>query len=140
MTQREFFLRIASGILLIVGVGQLAISQIHIEAITKVFANQIGFYLFLFMIFGLTTGFNAVLIEKPLSVASLIVSAILSSIGGVIYLRILQAEVVTQEQLTMVDVNESFRYVAFSIVVYLAGAILVSFLSWPDVRAASQNV
>ena len=103
------------------------------------FANQIGFYLFLFMIFGLTTGFNAVLIEKPLSIVSLIVSAILSSVGGFVYLRILQAEIVTQEQLTMVDVNDSFRYVAFSIAVYLAGAILVSFLSWPDVKASSQN-
>ncbi len=140
MTQREFFIRIVAGILLIVGVGQLAISQIHIEAITKVFANQIGFYLFLFMIFGLTTGFNAVLIEKPLSIASLIGSAILSSVGGFIYLRILQAEVVTQEQLTMGDINDSFRYVAFSIVVYLVGAILVSFLSWPDVKASSQHV
>ena len=140
MTQREFFLRITAGILLIVGVGQLAISQIHIEAITKIFANQIGFYLFLFIIFELTTGFNAVLVEKPLSVVSLIASAILSSLGGFIYLRLLQTEIVTQEQLTMADVSDSFRYVVFSIVVYLVGAIIVSFLSWPDVRAASQNV
>ena len=140
MSPREFFLRVAAGILLIVGVGQLAISQIHIEAITKIFANQIGFYLFLFMIFGLTTGFNAVLIEKPLSVVSLIVSSILCSVGGIIYLRLLQAEVVSQEQLTMADVGESFRYVTFSLVVYIAGSIIVSFLSWPDVKAASQNV
>ena len=72
MSKREFFLRIVTGILLLVGVGHLAVSQIHIAAITKIFANQIGFYLFVFVIFGLTTGFNAVLIEKPFSVVSLI--------------------------------------------------------------------
>ena len=56
MSKREFFLRIVTGILLLVGVGHLAVSQIHIAAITKIFANQIGFYLFVFVIFGLTTG------------------------------------------------------------------------------------
>lgn len=140
MTKREFFLRILTGILLIMGVGQLAISQVHIEAATKIFANQIGFYLFVFMIFGLTTGFNAVLIEKPISILSLIVSSILSAVGGVVYLRLLQADVLRQEQLTMADVNDSFRLVLFSVIVYLVGSILVSLLSWPDVRAASQNV
>ena len=140
MTKREFFLRIVTAILLIVGVGHLAISQIHIAAITKIFANQIGFYLFVFIIFGLTTGFNAVLIEKPFSVVSLIVSSILSSVGGFVYLRLLQADVLEQEKLTMADVSDSFQLVAFSIGIYLIGSIIVSILSWPDVKAASQNV
>ena len=93
MTKREFFLRIATYILFIVGVGQLAISQIHIAATTKIFANQIGFYLFVFMIFGLTTGFNAVLIEKPRSVVLLLVSGALTAWGGIVYLRLLLAVV-----------------------------------------------
>lgn len=140
MTKREFFLRITAGILLIVGVGHLAISQIHIEAITKIFANQIGFYLFIFIIFGLTTGFNAILIEKPFSVLSLMVSSILSSVGGFIYLRLLQADVLEQEKLAMADVSDSFQLVAASIGIYLVGSLIVSILSWPDVRAASHNV
>lgn len=140
MSKREFFLRIVTGILLLVGVGHLAVSQIHIAAITKIFANQIGFYLFVFVIFGLTTGFNAVLIEKPFSVVSLIVSSILSSVGGFVYLRLLQADVLDQENLTMADVGDSFQLVAVSIGIYLIGAIIVSILSWPDVKAASQNV
>ena len=140
MTKREFFLRIVTGIMLIVGVGHLAISQIHISAITKIFANQIGFYLFVFIIFGLTTGFNAILVEKPFSVVSLIGSAILSAIGGFIYLRLLQADVLEQEKLAMADVSDSFQLVAVSIGIYLVGAIIVSVLSWPDVKAASENV
>ena len=137
MTKRAFFLRLATAILFIVGVGQLAISQIHIAATTKIFANQIGLYLFLFIIFGLTTGLNAVLIEKPMSLVSFIGSSILGSWGGIVYLRLLQADVIKQEQLTMADVNDSFRIVAASIVVYLVGAIVVSVLSWPDVKKAS---
>ncbi|MEM7114621.1 MAG: hypothetical protein AAF614_19445 [Chloroflexota bacterium] len=137
MTKRELFLRFASIILFIVGVGQLAISQIHIAATTKIFANQIGIYLFLFIIFGLTTGINAVLIEKPMSLVSFVGSSILGSWGGIVYLRLLQADVIRQEQLTMADVNDSFRIVAASIVIYLVGAIIVSVLSWPDVKKAS---
>ncbi|MFK7801317.1 MAG: hypothetical protein AB8G95_06785 [Anaerolineae bacterium] len=140
MTKREIFLRILTSILFIVGVGQLAISQIHIAATTKIFANQIGLFLFIFMIFGLTTGFNAVLIEKPRSVLLLIVSSVICSWGGFVYLRLLQADVLAQEKLTMADVNDSFQLVAASIVIYLVGSIVVSFLSWPDVKAASQNV
>ena len=139
MTKRELFVRIATAIMFIVGVGQLAISQIHIGAATKIFANQIGFYLFAFIIFGLTTGFNAVLIDKPRSVLSLIMSSVLSAGGGFIYLRLLQAEVIRQEQLTMADVNDSFRLVVASIVIYLVGSIIVSVLSWPDVKAAAAN-
>lgn len=140
MTKREFFLRVVTIILFIVGVGQLAISQIHIAAATKIFANQIGLYLFMFIIFGLTTGLNAVLIDKPRSVVSLIGSSILGSWGGLIYLQLLQADVLRQEQLTMADVNDSFRLVVASIFIYFVGSIIVSVLSWPDVKAAAERV
>ena len=140
MTTRELTLRILTAILFIVGVGQLAISQVHIAAAAKIFANEIGLYLFIFIIFGLTTGFNAVLIEKPFSIVSLLVSSVFASVGGFVYLRLLQADVAQQEQLTMADVNNSFQLVVASIVIYLVISIIVSILSWPDVKAASQNV
>jgi len=140
MTTREIFLRIATSVLFILGIGQLAISQIHIAATTKIFANQIGLFLFIFMIFGLTTGFNAVLIEKPRSVFLLILSSAICSWGGIVYLRLLQADVLQQEKLTMAEVSDSYWLVAVSIGIYLVGAITISFLSWPDVKAASQHV
>ena len=138
---RTILLRILTIILFILGVGHLAMSQIHIAAATKIFANQIGLYLFIFIIFGLTTGLNALLIEKPRSLILLIVSSVIGSWGGFIYLRLLQADVVRQEQLTMADVNDSFLLVAASIIIYLVGSIVVSFLSWPDIKAAAlENV
>ena len=140
MTTRELTLRILTAILFIVGVGQLAISQVHIAAAAKIFANEIGLYLFIFIIFGLTTGFNAVLIEKPFSIVSLLVSSVFASVGGFVYLRLLQADVAQQEQLTMADVNNSFQLVVASTVIYLVISIIVSILSWPDVKAASHNV
>ena len=42
-------LKVMVGILLITALGQLAVSKIHILASTKVFASEIGFYLFIFI-------------------------------------------------------------------------------------------
>lgn len=134
---RPIILRILTIVLFIVGVGQLALSQIHIVASTKIFANEIGLYLFMFIIFGLTTGFNAVLIETPRSVLSLIFSGLVAAGSGFIYLRLLQADVISQDALTMADVNDSFRLVVAAMVIYLIGAIVVPLLSWPDVKAAA---
>ena len=65
---KDILLKVAVGIMLINGLGQLALSQVHILAITKLFANQIGVYLFLFVIFGLTASFNAFSLEKRRSI------------------------------------------------------------------------
>lgn len=137
---RTFLLRIVSGILLITGVGQLAMAQIHVEAITKIFANQIGFYLFLFIIFGLTTGFNAVLLEKPRSLISFVVSGVIAVSSGFVFLQLMQADVVRQDALTMADVSQSWQMAIASIVIYGVGTLLLPFLSWPDLKLASSNV
>ncbi len=61
---KDLILKVIVGLLLISALGELAMSQIHIQAITRIFANEIGIYLFLFIIFGLTTAFNAYLLEN----------------------------------------------------------------------------
>ncbi len=139
MKMRQFLLKLCTGILLITGVGQLAISQIHILATTKIFANQIGLYLFLFIIFGLTTGFNAVLIEKPLSLISFAFSSIMACIGGGVYLQLLAADVIAQDSLRMEDVLDSWQIVIASMIIYGVGLILVPILSWPDVNPFQNN-
>ena len=133
---RPIILRILTIFVFIVGVGQLALSQIHILASTKIFASQIGLFLFIFIIFGLTTGFNAILIETPRSVLSLIVSGVIASVSGVIYLRLMQADVAKQDALTMADVSDSWQLAIAAIGVYIVAAIVVPLLSWPDVRDA----
>ena len=139
MNKRELFLRIITILLFIVGVGQLAGSQVHVQAATKIFANQIGLYLFLFIIFGLTTGFNAMLLETPRSLVSFIFSSLVAAVGGFVYLRLLQADIAQQDALTLADVYDSWRLVVAAIVIYSIGLIVVPLLSWPDLKAASAN-
>ena len=135
---RGNILKLLSVIVLIAGVGNLAASQIHVGTITKIFDNRIGIFLFLFIIFGMTTGFNGMLIDKFRSLISLIVSGLLASGSGFIYLRILEADVASQDKLTMADVSQSHQIVIVSIVIYLIGALVLPVLSWPDVKLASR--
>ena len=59
--------------------------------------------------------------------------------SGIIYLRILQADVLQQENLTLADVNQSWRFVIFALVIYAIGIVAIPLLSWPDVKLASDG-
>ena len=61
---KELLRKIMVGLLLVTALGQLAVSQVHIMASTKIFAAEIGIYMFFFIIFGLTMAFNAYLLKK----------------------------------------------------------------------------
>lgn len=137
---RPFLQKFAAIILCITGVGQLAISFIHVEAITKIFTNQIGFYMFLFIIFGLTTGINAVLLEKPRSLISFIFSGIVAVASGYVYLNLMQADVARQDALTMADVSQSWQIVIASMAIYGIGTLILPILSWSDLKIATSNV
>ena len=133
---KNIILKIIVAIVLINGVGELALSQVHILAVTKLFVTEIGLYLFLFIIFGLTTAFNGLLLDKPRGVILLVVSGAIAAGAGFVYLRLLQADVAKQTTLTMADVQTSAMLVAVSIVIYLGGSILISVLSWNDLKTA----
>lgn len=133
---KNIILKIIVAIVLINGIAEVALSQVHILAVTKLFVTEIGFYLFLFIIFGLTTAFNGLLLDKPRGVVLLIVSGAIAAGAGFVYLRLLQADVAKQDALTMADVNVSAMLVAASIVIYLGGSILISVLSWNDLKTA----
>lgn len=133
---RNIILKIIVAIVLVNGIAEVALSQVHILAATKLFVTEIGFYLFLFIIFGLTTAFNGLLLETPRGIILLIVSGAIASGAGFIYLRLMQADVAKQAALTMEDVQTSAMLVAASIVIYLGGSILISILSWSDLKAA----
>ncbi len=87
---KEWILKIAVALVMINALGQLALSQIHILATTKIFANQIGFYLFLFIIFGLTTAFNVTLIDKHRGIILFTVSCWVAAAFAFIYINILR--------------------------------------------------
>lgn len=133
---KELILKIVVGILLVNALGQLAASQIHIQAITKIFANEIGLYLFIFIIFGLTTAFNAYILGNRRGLILLTVSGLLAVGAGFVYLNLMQADVAAQETLTMADVRTSWLLMIISIGIYLAGIVVIPILSWGNTKTA----
>ncbi len=132
---KDLVLKLIVGIMLISALGELALSQIHIQAITKIFANEIGIYLFLFIIFGLTTAFNAYLLEKRTGLIVFILSGLMAMGAGFVYLSTMQTDVAAQGALTMADVRTSWLLVSISMGIYLVGMIVVPMLTWGKTKA-----
>ncbi|MBE2220709.1 MAG: hypothetical protein IAF02_04170 [Anaerolineae bacterium] len=127
---KDIVLKTAVYILLITALGQLAASQIHILAITKIFANQIGFYLFMFIIFGITTAFNGYLLNNKRRGLILFVGSGILAIGaGYIYMTLMQTDVAAQKTITMADVQSSWLLVAGSIAIYGIGLLVISLIT-----------
>lgn len=127
---REWLLRILRGIALLNAFGQLAVSQVHIDAITKIFAKEIGFYLFLFIIFCLVTGFNSLLLETYRGIAFFAFTNWITAGAGYVYLRILEADVADQQALTLADVETTRNLVIAAIIICLINSIALPYLSW----------
>lgn len=127
---KDVLLKIAVGALLLNALGELALSQIHILASTKIFAREIGIYLFIFIIFGMTTAFNAFLLKKRWGLIIFTLTSLLTVGAGFVYLRIIQADIAAQDALTMADVKSSWLLVVTSIVIYLVGLVVIPVLSW----------
>ena len=132
---RELALKIASGIMLINGLGELAASQIHILASTKIFASEIGVYLFLFIIFGLVSAFNVFTLKSPRGLIFFSLSCWITAWAGYVYLKILQTDMAAHDSLTMADVNDSWLLVVVSIGICLVGSLLIPLLGWENAKA-----
>lgn len=133
---REWILRILTGIALINAFGQLAMSQVHISAITKIFANEIGFYLFFFIIFCLLTGFNTFLLENRRGIFFLVLANWATAIAGIIYLQILQADIANQANLTLAEVQSSWILAIVAIIICVVNSVAIPYLSWGQVKTS----
>jgi len=133
---KDRILTILRGIAIINAFGQLALSQVHISVITKVFAKEIGFYLFFFIIFCLLTGFNTFLLEKPKGIAFFTFINWLTAATGYIYLQILQTDVANQEALTLADVQLSLILVIVAIAICIINSFAIPYLSWEQVKTS----
>jgi hypothetical protein len=127
---KEKILNGLKGIALVNALAQLALSQIHIEAITKLFVKEIGFYLFFFTIFGLVTAFNVFLLDKYRGIIFFMISSWVTAGVGYVYLNLMQADVLVQEMLTMSDVQQSWYLVIVAIAIFLVSSVLVPVFSW----------
>lgn len=113
----------------IAGLGNLAISQIHIGVMTDSFMNEIGFYFFLFIIFGLVAFMNAMNMRKDTSgignsILTLILGFAASGAGGV-YIKLLLDDIAIGKLLTASDIALSKNIVMASIIVYFLGSIII---------------
>lgn len=132
---KELAFKLTTGIVLLNGLGQLAASQIHILTSTKIFASEIGIYLFLFIIFGLVTSFNVFLLEKIQGMIFFVVSCWVTAGAGYIYLKILQADLATQKALTLADASNSILLVTTSVAICLVGSIIIPSLGWDKLKS-----
>ena len=87
-----------------------------------------------FIIFGLTTAFNAYILENRLGLILFALSALLAIGAGYIYLNIMQTDVAAQESLTMADVRSSWLLVILSIGIYWVGLLVIPWLSWGNTK------
>lgn len=111
----------------IAALGNLALSQIHIGTITKVFAADIGFYFFLFIIFGFVTFMNSMNMRKKTSTIGnailMLVFGILSSGVGIVYIKILLDDIKMENLLTMQDITVVLYLTIASVIIYGLGCI-----------------
>ncbi len=133
LTWKEIVLKGIIAVVLLTGIGGLAVSQVHILTITKLFVREIGFYLFLFVIFGLTTSFNTFLLDKRRGIIFFVLSGWFAAAAGIVYVQLLQADVADQASLALADVQTSFYIVIASIAVYMIASLAVPILSWGNV-------
>lgn len=104
---------------------QLAASQIHIKTITKVFVTEIGFYLFLFIIFGLVTLFNLTTIKKSTNDFMFVLCSLVVSGVGIKYLQLLLNDYNSYDSIKFKDIYESLYMVIAGIAIYAFGTIYV---------------
>lgn len=121
----SFYIILLFGIL---SIGNLAGLQFHIEIITKVFAPEIGFYYFLFIIFGIVTFLNGMNLKNKreghlFNMLVLAGSAVLETLVGYTYIGIIQTDLETSTILEFSDVRVIFYATVVSVFVYALGTI-----------------
>lgn len=104
---KDVRLKIARLILLTAALGQLASSQIHIGIITKIFEPSIGFFLFLFITFGVVLSFLSTSFKHG-SNPVLLILALVAAVGtGVKYVVMIIQDVQMENLLTFAEVRLS---------------------------------
>jgi hypothetical protein len=122
---KENIFNITKKALVIVALAQLGLSQIHIAIITKVFAPEIGFYLFLFVLFGCLVAFNNASVKQTSNMALYALACLSTLISGGFYLKTLFSDINSGNLLTFSDAQGSIYLTIATLVVYSVGTIIV---------------
>lgn len=103
---------------------QLAMSQIHIGIITKVFLPEVGFFLFLFVIFGIVTAFNSSNV-KGIKAIIFSVGCLLACFLGGLYVTVLFKDIQMDNVLTFSQARESIIIILVSIFIYFFSGLAI---------------
>lgn len=122
---KEKLFNLARFCMFAVAIVQLTLSQIHIAVIMKVFADEIGFYLFLFIIFGLVVAFNSINLKSNKGVVLDILGVLAASLAGYKYISILLEDLAMGNVLTMKEASLSLNFSIATIAVYIVGIIVI---------------
>lgn len=109
---------ISKYLIFVTAIGQLAISQVHIGIITKVFNPAVGFYLFLFTIFGVLMAFNSSSFKSGQRTPLLIGGCITAVLTGILYINVLFKDIALGKLLTFEVAQSSIVLAAVTVVIY----------------------
>lgn len=125
---KEKLFNIARFSMFAVALVQLALSQIHIAIITKIFATEIGFFLFLFIIFGVVVAFNSMNLKSGKNMLIDVVGVVIASLAGIKYLSLVLQDLAVPNLLTFDEARVSIYFSILTIAIYMIG-LLVLFLT-----------
>ena len=128
---KERIFKISKFVIAAIAILQLAISQVHIKVITKVFASDIGFYLFLFILFGLVMTFNLSSLKRDSKIPRYLLVTIAAIGAGLVYIIMLFSDIATGQYLTIDVALLSILVSIAAIITYFVGtAVLLLTKEW----------
>lgn len=128
---KEKLFTVSKGLLITAGLLELALSQVHILMITKLFTSYVGFYLFIFVIAGMLILFNlsSMTVDNSAKMKEFLMSSVAAIGSGGFFIYIAWTDYLEQESIVFEDIQMSVAMIAIGIVVYIVGtsAVAVSY-------------
>lgn len=128
---KEKLFKVSKALLITAGLLELALSQVHILMITKLFTSYVGFYLFIFVIAGMLVLFNlsSMNVDNSGKMREFIMASVAAVGSGGFFIYIAWTDYLTQESIMIEDIQMSVAMIAVGILVYIigTGAIVASY-------------
>ncbi len=122
----KFLTNIAIGIVVVLGLGNLALSQIHIEVITQLNERLTGLTMFMFVLFGLVSIFLITRMkDRKSGVYRAMGSILITILIGLLFNTYLYQDFVEFDFVTFDTIATSFIFTIILILAYLAAFVLL---------------
>ncbi len=130
---KEQIFNITRFFMFFVAILQLALSQIHIAVSTKIFDTTVGFYLFIYIMFGIIIAFNSVNLKRKTNIWFTTACCIAGALSGVKYLSILFNDLKSGNVVTMDNARWSIYLTFLAIATYLIGLVIIIVIKRKDI-------